>query len=343
MNIMEKKNTICGLCMLNKIILLGNEGKRKDFFLKAANDLNKDIQFFPLFSKSIFDLESQESYAVKIDPPLYTSADYSTLNRSVDKYFEYLKLLEGTDFKFLNTPSSLRDTLDKKTMKKILLKNQLPMAKTIDLDFYNVKSLLKYLRLNNISNVFIKPTYGSGAVGVLALKCNFRRDEYVLFTSLLKVDKLYINTKKLRCIKDRKLIFDLLSRILEDKPLIERWIEKKRVNNIPFDLRVLVNFGEVDFIVGRGSKGPITNLHLNNNALEFEELDIDETTLDRIKDLAIRSVSAFEGLNCGGVDVLLSKNDEIFIIEVNGQGDLIYKDIFDKNLIYKKQIERIQI
>ena len=44
-----------------------------------------------------------------------------------------------------------------------------------------------------------------------------------------------------------------------------------------------------------------------------------------------------------GIDVLLEKGTmKPYIIEINGQGDLIYQDIYDENRIYKRQIEMMQ-
>ena len=47
----------------------------------------------------------------------------------------------------------------------------------------------------------------------------------------------------------------------------------------------------------------------------------------------------FPNLNVAGFDILLEKNTKKpYIIEINSQGDLMYTDIFDNNMIYKNQI-----
>ena len=43
-----------------------------------------------------------------------------------------------------------------------------------------------------------------------------------------------------------------------------------------------------------------------------------------------------------GLDVLLEKDSEKpYIIEMNAQGDLMHKDVYGDNIIYKRQIELI--
>lgn len=326
---------------MKDIILLGNEGRRKEYFLKAANEMGRNIIFLPLFSNEIFNIKNKENYSLKIDPPIYETGNYNDMDKEIEKYINYLKKLEQEKFNFLNRPVSLINTLDKFKMKEILLEENINTTEEIKLDIYNRESLFEKLKKEKISNIFIKPRYGSGAVGILALKYNFKKDDYSLFTSLVKGKDNYYNTKKLSYIRDRKIIFDLIDRILKDKPIIEKWVEKKRYDDKVFDIRVLVQFDDVKFMIGRMSDGPITNLHLNNQGIDIEELCIDKKILQEIKEISIKGVNSFKGLNCGGVDILLSKNDEVKIIEINGHGDLIYKDIFNENKIYKDQIERM--
>ena len=128
---------------------------------------------------------------------------------------------------------------------------------------------------------------------------------------------------------------------MEDGPIVEEWIEKSRFENKPYDIRVLVNYRKVDFKLARRSDGPITNLHLNNSGLDFQDLGLDFEVERKIEELAKKAVGSFEGLNCGGVDILLSRSKKLYVIEVNGQGVLLYRDIYGDNYIYKRQIERM--
>ncbi len=54
--------------------------------------------------------------------------------------------------------------------------------------------------------------------------------------------------------------------------------------------------------------------------------------------LCASAMEPFEGLSMAGLDILLEKNTlRPLVIEMNGQGDLIYQDIFHENRIYREQ------
>ena len=56
-----------------------------------------------------------------------------------------------------------------------------------------------------------------------------------------------------------------------------------------------------------------------------------------------RAAACFRGLRSAGIDVLMEKGSmKPRIIEMNGQGDLIYQDIFNKNIIYRRQAEMMK-
>lgn len=49
--------------------------------------------------------------------------------------------------------------------------------------------------------------------------------------------------------------------------MVERWYAKAEYAGFSYDLRAVLQDGRLDFLLGRLSKGPITNLHLNNHPL----------------------------------------------------------------------------
>jgi len=59
----------------------------------------------------------------------------------------------------------------------------------------------------------------------------------------------------------------LLNRILSLCCIVERWYAKEEYQGYSYDLRAVVQEGDIDFLLARLSKGPITNLHLNNRPL----------------------------------------------------------------------------
>ena len=60
--------------------------------------------------------------------------------------------------------------------------------------------------------------------------------------------------------------------------------------------------------------------------------------LEAVADVCVQALEALPGLRYAGLDVLLDEQTLTpRIIEVNGQGDLIYQDIFADNRIYSRQ------
>ena len=44
-----------------------------------------------------------------------------------------------------------------------------------------------------------------------------------------------------------------------------------------------------------------------------------------------------------GIDIAFTKNMKTaYIIEINGQGDLIYQDIYNENIIYTNQVKEMK-
>lgn len=50
-------------------------------------------------------------------------------------------------------------------------------------------------------------------------------------------------------------------------------------------------------------------------------------------------MTLYPDVHIAGLDVLLTQNLTPYIIEINGQGDLIYQDTCEKNKIYQRQIQ----
>lgn len=99
----------------------------------------------------------------------------------------------------------------------------------------------------------------------------------------------------------------------------------------------------MDFLLARLSKGPITNLHLNNHPLGAAALGLPDGVLSAVEQICRKAVDCFPGLRCAGIDMLLEKGSlRPRIIEMNAQGDLIYQDIYNGNVIYGHQIEMMK-
>ena len=134
----------------------------------------------------------------------------------------------------------------------------------------------------------------------------------------------------------------LAEAVMQTEAILEEWIPKEQLQGENYDLRVVCRESEIDYIVVRCSKGSITNLHLNNKAHWWNELSLPEVVRQQIYFQCQEAVQSLD-LQYAGVDVLIERGTDIpYIIEVNGQGDHVYQDMFAHNSIYIQQIKNIK-
>jgi hypothetical protein len=331
-----------------KCILLGKKNKRYEYFSKACSDLKFEFEFFDIddyFEKNLEKLFiekcSNQPCFIKVDPISNYSIYVDELESNIQRYSNILSSLSNIkDIAFLNCPKSIIDTLDKIKCKQRLQDANISTTPMLNLRCSSFDELIYYLRDNNISQIFIKPNFGSGACGIISLKYNKKSDKMKIQTSMNYENGRYINTKKLFNITEKSKIYKLTDFILKNGAIIERWVPKDDVDNIVYDLRIVYQFNKIDFIQVRGSKqGSITNLHLNNLPIDISKVHLTDEIKQDINTLCQKSMQLFPNLNVAGFDILLEKNTKKpYIIEINSQGDLMYKDIFDNNMIYKNQI-----
>lgn len=319
------------------ICLIGTPGSRRwEYFRRAAESCETEVWCIDWQQAGKADLRGN---VVKIDPPSWTTADIASLNAEVKTYRTKLHALSETGAAFLNTPEALEAVLDKCLCKRILAANEVAVTEVLAENVHTVEQLHACMREKRAPAVFVKPAFGSGAAGVLAYRRHPGRDSGVLVTSCCLRDGELINTKKIYHSRQDGEIARVLSAVLSLGAIVERWHPKDSWQGKSYDLRVVWQFGKIEYIVARQSAGPITNLHLNNMALDWERLGLPERTVEEIRALCRKAMACFPGLAVAGIDILLERGSlRPRIIEINGQGDLIYRDIFEENRIYKKQI-----
>lgn len=332
------------------IILMGQEeSKRTIFFQQAGAALKQEITFIPLNEAGIKEVRRlSELYpkqiAVKIDPLTYEESEVSRLTEIISSYQRLLNQLQGiSNLSFLNEPKAILTTLNKIVCKQMLMEKGVNITPFYPISIKNTKALREFVKENKAYRLFIKVNYGSGAAGVVAYQCHPVKSQEIAFTSLKYENGKLYNTKTLRKLTDSRKIEEILDKLLEQEVIIEKWVPKAMHKGCAYDLRVIWQFGGIQKIIARQSAGPITNLHLNNRALDFEALHLDEVLIKQIEITCDEAMAVFPGLNMAGIDVLITSDQkQVKIIEINGQGDLAYKDIYGENLIYKKQIERMR-
>ncbi len=343
---------------------------RKDLVLK--NDFRDDTALAdPFWNETAW-----ENVFLKIDPPLWESCCLDELNilvRDYEKKLQWLaELGKKRQITFLNKPEDILALLDKRACKRRLAEAGIPVTEELDgigravfpvaetLDSVGqavlpvaetldgvgrADLLLGSMERRRIFQVFIKPVCGSGAAGAAAFRWQPRSGRMILYTCAMENPETgrLVNTKRLRRFTDRKQVLSMIGRLLELGCIVERWYAKAEHNGFSYDLRAVVQDGRMDFILARLSSGPITNLHLNNHPLKGNDLGLPCHVMEDVEQLCIRAAGCYPELRSVGIDVLLEKGSlRPRIIELNGQGDLIYQDIYGQNRIYLHQAEMMK-
>lgn len=349
---------------MSRQILLGIPGTKRTVYLtketqKAGVEMEvADWKEFPRNLEKIGCLD--ETIFLKIDPPQWDSCYLEELGRLVSDYEKNLEQLEDfgsnarAKISFLNEPGSIKALLDKKTCKRQLKKAGIPVTEEMETGetmesnqegtqrYPLAEKMLEVMEQKKVFQVFLKPNYGSGAAGVMALRYEPGRGRLALYTCVAEepVTGRLVNTRRLRRFTDRERVLSMADRLLQLDCIIERWYAKAEHEGYSYDLRAVVQDGQMDFALARLSPGPITNLQLNNHPLKAEELGLSQKVWDSVTCLCREASGCFPGLRSVGIDILLEKGSlRPRIIEMNGQGDLIYQDIYGENRIYRQQAQ----
>lgn len=327
-----------------KLILIGEEhSKRTDYLRKAAGSLNTKLEVINWNQlQTDFPSETLRNAIVKIDPPCYQTVRLSHMQNLLAAYHKSLQKLMGMECYFLNSPEAIWQLLDKRKTKEYLQKQNIPATQMFLGDIKKPEQLIEQMQQRRCYSVFVKPRYFSGAAGVAAFRIHPLNGKMMLYTSCRLENAELINTKKLSKLTSQSEVLDILKNLLALGCVIERWHPKADFHGKSYDLRVVFQFGHIAHIVVRQSDGPVTNLHLNNQALDVRALGLDNQIIQSISEVCSRAISGFQGLNMAGIDILLEKkNMRPLIIEMNGQGDLIYQDIYGENNIYREQVGKL--
>ena len=341
---------------MRQAVLLGNlDTKRTNYFRQAAKQAGLPVYFadWNHWEKQWEGLPEAELF-LKIDPPLWESCFLEELGSLVTDYERKLdrlaRMADTYKIEYFNHPSAIAELLNKRVCKKKLCQAGIPVTESLEEEGeeppgqMSFEMLLEKMEKQGIHQVFLKPVSGSGAAGVSAFRWQPRFGKMVLYTcSLEQAGTGLVNTKRLRRFSKPEEIIPLLNRILSLGCIVERWYAKEEYQGYSYDLRAVVQEGDIDFLLARLSKGPITNLHLNNRPLEAGMLGLPASVLESVEEMCRKSMKCFAGLRSAGIDILLERGSlKPRIIEMNAQGDLIYQDIYHQNRIYSHQAEMMK-
>ena len=269
-------------------------------------------------------------------------ADFSRWYRGWQRVLKKVKIMaSGYDTEFINHPDDILKAFDKYHTQTYLNAQKLPCPPLLG-PCSGYASLVKMMKQAGMQQVFVKPFYGSSASGVMAFRY-INTQKQALYTTINAKEngKLYNNLRIKRYTQPDTIqrIIDLMA---SKKLMAEQWIPKWAFNGYAIDFRVVVISGEVAFIQPRGSKGAITNLHLGNQKLRIEETGISEKITERIEQCALKTMRLFPGLGYAGIDVLVDRQGEVYVLEVNAFGDMLLgvKDSNGRN-VYVRMFEML--
>lgn len=146
---------------------------------------------------------------VKLEPWVSCETDFLKYTLFNDEYKTILQRLDETalpdDVHFLNPPHALLQALDKKEAKRILSANDLNVTPMLDTP-HSFDELAQALS-GCSRGCFLKPRYGSGAGGIMAIRYQPRQKKWVVYTTLQKVDRVIHNTKRIhRLTKEQDIL-----------------------------------------------------------------------------------------------------------------------------------------
>lgn len=322
---------------MSELVVLGDAGtKRTQYFQLAARKRGVSVRLAPWGSG---DLAGPPAF-VKIDPPASDNYFLARQAKWLADYRARLEELAALPHRYYNHPEALWLALDKRDCKETLAAAGAPVTEMLAEAVHTPAALRESLAHRRWPGAFIKPRFGSAAAGVLAYRFQPKSGREVLYTCAALKDGRLVNTKTLSRLADREAIETILGMILAEEAVVERWYPKAKTGGLAYDLRAVVQFGRLDYLVARASRGPITNLQLNNGAIAVDRLNLAPDVLKRVEDVCLRAMEALPGLGYAGIDVLLEEATlRPYIVEINGQGDLLYQDIYADNRIYTRQID----
>lgn len=186
---------------------------------------------------------------------------------------------------------------------------------------------------------FVKTAHGSSGSGVLAVTVG--RDRLSARGPVELVDGVPYNDFTLREHTGRAAEA-VLNALAARGPLqVERWFPKASLNGLTVDLRVVVVAGRARNVVARGSRGPLTNLHLGNQRVDVDlvRARAGDRLWTSVMDVAERAAAEFPDTRCVGVDVMINSIwSRCAVAEVNAFGDLLPRALHEGRSTYDWQV-----
>jgi glutathione synthase/RimK-type ligase-like ATP-grasp enzyme len=196
--------------------------------------------------------------------------------------------------------------------------------------------------LHDNGRVFVKPSHGSSASGVLALA--IRGARVAAYTSVeLAPDGRLFNNLRVRRYDREADVRAIVDRLAPDGLHVERWFPKAGLDDRVLDLRVVVTGGNPGHVVVRTSTSPMTNLHLGNARGDAGRVRrAAGKTWDQAMDTCVRVAACFPRSLHVAVDLMIgSRWRDHAVAEVNAFGDLLPGVLHDGRSTYEDQLSAL--
>lgn len=244
-------------------------------------------------------------------------------------FSETLNGLSTINAAFMNSPGDIQVMFDKwkshQRFKQVgIARPETRIAPQSVSDFREFRSSFGDDRCGR---VFLKPRYASSASGVCAYRWSGDKEQLIAPIRIQRNGaeiRLY-NSLRVHHYTSSDNIHAILSKLLPQDMIAERWIRKAQLADGQFDLRVVVIGGEARHIVVRQSHQPMTNLHLGNRRGDLMEVwaSLGDDFVEECRHLAQDAAACFPESLYAGVDVIAPAKGKPMICEINAFGDLL--------------------
>ncbi len=246
---------------------------------------------------------------------------------------------------FMNHPEDIATMFDKPACHELFRRHNIPVPCSLG-KIHSYDHLREQMQQQEIDRVFVKLSHGSAASGVVAYQVNARYESAITTVEQVREngETLLYNSRRIRNYTRREEIADIINILTAEGVQVEEWLPKARLQGCGFDARVVVINGEVQHIVVRLGKSPMTNLHLGNERGNSEELleKVGTENWEAMKYTCEQAAGLFsKSLYCG-VDLLILPDwKQHALLEINAFGDLLPGILWNGIDTYTSEVKAI--
>ena len=290
----------------------------------------------------VVDEESSAYHRVSAQEARQLGFDKGLILPSRQWYLGFRELLKGVQdclgnasSHVMNQPLDILEMFDKRLSHRKCARAGIPVPPAIA-PVASFDELLERMAGQQCRRVFLKFAHGSSASGTVALEGNgkdWQASTTVEMLGAANTTRLY-NSRKLLRYRNPQQIARLVNNLCGHRLHVEQWIPKASFQGFVFDLRVVVIAGRARHVLPRLSRGPITNLHLQNQRGDWQALrrHLPEATWQAIRRSCEAVARLWPKSLYMGVDVLVTPSlKSHYVLEVNAFGDY-HRNIYHEGL-----------